>query len=603
MRLFKIIHGITAHLARPTSGFGGAGQSIRLTALLAFMALSVSAHAAEVTLAWDPNTEPDLGGYTLYYGNASRDYPNAADVGLATNYTIPDLVGGQTYFFAVTARDTSGNESPFSEEISYSAPVSTPTADFTISASAGSNGSITPSGSITVTSGGDQSFAVTADAGYQIADVRVDGTSVGAVSSYSFSNVTVDHSIQATFAPVVAAEFTISAAAGSNGSITPSGSIAVTTGGSQSFTITPDSGCRIADVTVDGASVGAVADYTFSDVQSDHTIQAAFEAVAANQPAAAPTGVYPEPDAAGVSVTPLLEIAGYRDPDSQDIHGASQWQIATDRSFSSMVLDVASSTGDPYGYLVDIQVPPGVLFPDRSYFWRARVKDARQSDSLWSEWSEPIGFSTEPSPYTDHNTNGIPDDIEPQFCDLDADGQNDNDQALMRVFTSQVDGTPVGIKAVAGVNQIDHYNAIELESMQAALSPAALDYEPLNFNLQVDRIGGTAVLEIHLSREPSPQAQAYKYDTVRGWYPYPLQITDGAYVIEITDGGLGDADGVANGIVVDPLGLSVGGSDDADAQTDDASGGGGCFIDASVADSTGWLLRRARCWFDNWFKD
>jgi hypothetical protein len=70
---------------------------------------------------------------------------------------------------------------------------------YTITASAGSNGSINPSGNITVNQGSDKSFTITPDTGYQIDNVLVDGSSVGAVSSYTFINVTEDHSISATF--------------------------------------------------------------------------------------------------------------------------------------------------------------------------------------------------------------------------------------------------------------------------------------------------------------------------------------------------------------------------------------------------------------------
>jgi hypothetical protein len=70
--------------------------------------------------------------------------------------------------------------------------------------------------------------------------------------------------------------YTITASSGTGGSITPSGSVTVTEGDSQSFTITPNSGYQIADVTVDGTSQGAVASYTFSNVTADHTIAASF---------------------------------------------------------------------------------------------------------------------------------------------------------------------------------------------------------------------------------------------------------------------------------------------------------------------------------------
>ena len=73
---------------------------------------------------------------------------------------------------------------------------------YTITASAGSHGSINPSGDITVNQGSDKLFTITPDIGYQIYDVLVDGSSGGAVSSYTFTNVTEDHTIFATFISV-----------------------------------------------------------------------------------------------------------------------------------------------------------------------------------------------------------------------------------------------------------------------------------------------------------------------------------------------------------------------------------------------------------------
>ena len=72
---------------------------------------------------------------------------------------------------------------------------------------------------------------------------------------------------------------TITATAGNNGTITPSGEVSVTDGANQSFTITPDSGYQIADVKVDGKSEGAVASYTFENVTANHTIEATFEKI------------------------------------------------------------------------------------------------------------------------------------------------------------------------------------------------------------------------------------------------------------------------------------------------------------------------------------
>ena len=70
-----------------------------------------------VIVQWLPNHESDLAGYKVYYGKTSRSYSSSIPAGLATECSIPDLEAGYEYFFAVTAFDTAGNESPFSEEV------------------------------------------------------------------------------------------------------------------------------------------------------------------------------------------------------------------------------------------------------------------------------------------------------------------------------------------------------------------------------------------------------------------------------------------------------------------------------------------------------
>ena len=70
---------------------------------------------------------------------------------------------------------------------------------YIITAAAGANGSISPSGSVEVKEGADQTFTITADEGYEIENLKVDGSDVSAASSYTFNNVTEVHSIEATF--------------------------------------------------------------------------------------------------------------------------------------------------------------------------------------------------------------------------------------------------------------------------------------------------------------------------------------------------------------------------------------------------------------------
>ncbi len=78
--------------------------------------------AQSVTLAWDPSPDDSVAGYNAYYGVASRSYTNLIDVGDATRATIPGLIEGTTYFFAVTAYNFLGLESVFSDELSYTVP-------------------------------------------------------------------------------------------------------------------------------------------------------------------------------------------------------------------------------------------------------------------------------------------------------------------------------------------------------------------------------------------------------------------------------------------------------------------------------------------------
>ncbi len=63
---------------------------------------------------------------------------------------------------------------------------------------------------------------------------------------------------------------------GTGGTISPSGTSSVSSGGSKTFTITPKTFYRIANVMVDGKSIGAVTQYTFSNVTANHTISATF---------------------------------------------------------------------------------------------------------------------------------------------------------------------------------------------------------------------------------------------------------------------------------------------------------------------------------------
>ena len=123
----------------------------------------------------------------------------------------------------------------------------------------------------------------------------------------------------------------ITASAGVGGSIAPAGTVSVPDGGSQTFTITPSSGYAIADVQVDGVSVGAVNGYTFSAVQTAHTIHAEFSVAPASDVVTVLFSSY-KPGRRELSVgatssqqpTPTLTLVGY---------GPMTWQPSMNRYF------------------------------------------------------------------------------------------------------------------------------------------------------------------------------------------------------------------------------------------------------------------------------
>lgn len=146
----------------------------------------------------------------------------------------------------------------------------------TITASASTGGTISPSGSVSADSGSNVTFAIKPNTGYRITDVKVDGTSVGPVSSYAFNSLKADHTIQASFAAQAAQYYTITTKAGNDGRIYPSGTVTVKAGSYKTVYIRPNYRYRIADVKVDGVSVGAVRYYIFRKITKNHTVEASF---------------------------------------------------------------------------------------------------------------------------------------------------------------------------------------------------------------------------------------------------------------------------------------------------------------------------------------
>lgn len=258
-----------------------------------------------------------------------------------------------------------------------------------------------------------------------------------------------------------------------------------------------------------------------------------------------------------VSLTPELQIEAFSDPDG-DTHAETQWQISTDTSFSSefVVLDVTSDS-----LLTSLTVPEFILSGNTTYYWRVKFHDNRDAAS---GLSDVFSFTTITSDETDSNEDGIPDDQEvDETVDLDNNGTPDIDQSDIKCVNTVVGDGQIGVKEDTNVTSIESIKSIDPDDISDTENkPDEMPLGLISFRLKVDNAGDTAKVTVYLS-EPAPRwAKWYKYHPINGWQDYSehaIFSEDGKSVtVELKDGSYGDADGKANGFIVDPSGLGTG---------------------------------------------
>ena len=201
----------------------------------------------------------------------------------AVDFTLPVDTLGYVAFGVHGFADTTTTVNSFRTPKMYIDDVSLvadPLPSYTITASAGANGSIDPSGAVKVYQGGSQTFDFLGNSGYVPDQVTIDGgTPEAAGASYTFTDVQAAHSISVTF-KTSSQTYTITASAGAGGSINPSGAVSVPINGNQKFDFLPNPGYYADQLTIDGgAPVPAGASYTFTRVTTTHTISVTFKAL------------------------------------------------------------------------------------------------------------------------------------------------------------------------------------------------------------------------------------------------------------------------------------------------------------------------------------
>jgi hypothetical protein len=319
--------------------------------------------------------------------------------------------------------------------------------------------------------------------------------------------------------------------------------------------------------------------------------EAAAAAAAAKQAPNAPLLVSPVNDV--VSVMAILKTGAFSTTVTGSTHAKTRWQVFSDENVDVCVLDVQSTTA-----LTSLTVPKLVLEEGTDYYWRAQFTDSMGKISGWSA----DGYFTTETTRADLNANGIPDvqDVA-STVDLDRDGVMDNKQPLF-IKSVKMEGTNVqigvsikGCSTCIGVESVESEDVRQLDSY-ASGKPKRMPFGLINFKIAVAKAGDQATVRLYFSQAASYFSKWYKYDPITDkWYDfskYAKFASDRRSVtLTLTDGGPGDADGVANGVIIDPAGI-VEAEEDVSAVVEPPSstsiagsgggGGGGCFIETAI---------------------
>ncbi len=279
---------------------------------------------------------------------------------------------------------------------------------------------------------------------------------------------------------------------------------------------------------------------------------------ASNLPPSPATIVYPGNGEYEVDVPLYITTEPFSHPNS-NVHSQSRWQVSEQSDFSTLIFEVTSDT-----YLTTLQVPYMVLKPDQKYYVRVQFYDIYY---VASDWSSSVEFTTS-SIFDDFDSNGIPDVYEvDDSIDFNLDGIPDNYQPDIIKCIEAIDGSSyIGVEKIsASISEIEALDVIDPETISdTANRPEDLIFGLFSYRLRVSQPGATATLRIYFSGGIFTSDIFYKYDTINSWDDYSEHTTfnnDGQSVtLELKDGGYGDSDGTANGIIVDPGGITSAGS-------------------------------------------
>ncbi|MBF0397056.1 MAG: M6 family metalloprotease domain-containing protein [Desulfobacterales bacterium] len=301
----------------------------------------------------------------------------------------------------------------------------------------------------------------------------------------------------------------------------------------------------------------------------------------------------PSNGAENVELQAKLETKAFSDPDNGDIHQKTEWIISTDKEFSVNIFNTISKSN-----LISLNVPQGVLDEKTIYYWKVRFYDNHDASS---EWSDLFSFRTLQT-NNDSDSDGIQDDQKvDNGTDLDENTIIDNQQADIKSINTIIGDTKLGVKISELVKTIENIKSIDPKNIEEKKNkPDQFPIGMINFKLKTENVGDVVKVNVYFADPLEKDLKWYHYDEINGWEDYSDYAafsSDRKYVtLTLKDGGFGDSDGVANGVVVDPSGPAKSGSNDSSTTTTTTvttttttitssaqssgggGGGGGCFI-------------------------
>jgi hypothetical protein len=299
----------------------------------------------------------------------------------------------------------------------------------------------------------------------------------------------------------------------------------------------------------------------------------------ANQKPEPPVLLAPAHEMQNVEQPVYLVLDTFNDPDANDTHGKTIWQLSTLNSFQTYVINIESET-----LLYRLPISVSILSDNTSYYWRTKFVDHY---GLESNWSLIYKFSTLDQQLDTTPVNGIPDnqEIVDQTIDIDQNGISDMEQITQtyKCLNTVSGNAQMSIEGYTNVESILEFASMpESTITETKNRPSSIPWGMINFKAKVITPGEPAVFRIYFSNPVPSDASFYKYDFINGWQNITDQVVFEQkmnYVtITLTDGGFGDSDQTINGVIADPSTIVFSISEPQGTGGGD-SGGGGCFID------------------------